>query len=47
MLRMSMNAAPRAAQIKGVPKEGGARGFFEIERWSSEEDAVAIRSGKR
>lgn len=47
MLRMGMNAAPRAAQIKGVPEEGRARRFFEIERRSSEEDAIAIRGGKR
>lgn len=46
MLRVSVNAAPRAAQIKGVPEEWRARGLFEIERWPSEEDAIAIRSGK-
>jgi len=43
---MSVNAAPGAAQIKGVPEERRARGLFEIERWPSEEDAIAIRSGK-
>lgn len=42
---MSVNAAPRAAQIKGVPEERRARGLFEFERWPSEEDAIAIRSG--
>lgn len=46
MLRVSVNAAPCAAQIKGVPEEWRARGLFEIERWPSEEDAIAIRSGK-
>lgn len=43
---MSVNAAPGAAQIKGVPEEWRARGLFEVERWPSEEDAIAIRSGK-
>lgn len=43
---MSVNAAPGAAQIKGIPEERRARGLFEIERWPSEEDAIAIRSGK-
>jgi hypothetical protein len=47
MLRMSVNAAPRAPQIKGVPEEGSARGFFEIERWPSKEDAIAIGGRKR
>jgi hypothetical protein len=43
---MGVDAAPRAAQIKGVPEERGARGFFEVERWPSEENAIAIRGGK-
>jgi len=43
---MSVNAAPRAAQIKGVPEERRARGLFELERGPSEEDTIAIRSGK-
>ena len=46
MLRVSVNAAPRATQIKGVPEEWRARGLFEIERRPSEEDAISIRSGK-
>ena len=43
---MGVDTAPRAAQIKGVPEEGCARRFFEIERWPPEEDAIAIRRGK-
>jgi hypothetical protein len=43
---MGVNAAPRSTQIERVPEQGGARGFLEIERWSSEEDAIAVRSGK-
>jgi hypothetical protein len=43
---MSVNAAPCAAQIKGVPEERCTRRFLETERWSSEEDAIAIWGGK-
>ena len=46
MLRMGVDAAPRIAQIKGIPEERRARRFFEIERWPSEEDAIAIGSGE-
>ena len=37
---MGVDAATRASQIKRVPKEGRTRGLFQIERWSSEEDAI-------
>lgn len=43
---MGVNAAPRSTQIERVPEQGGARGLLEIERWSSEEDAITVRSGK-
>jgi hypothetical protein len=43
---MRVDAAPRSAQIERVPEKGSARGFFEIERWSSEEDAITLRGGK-
>jgi hypothetical protein len=43
---MGVNAAPRSTQIERVPEQGSARGFLEIERWSSEEDAITVRSGK-
>jgi hypothetical protein len=43
---MGVNTAPRSAQIERVPEQGSARGFLEIERWSSEEDAITVRSGK-
>ena len=43
---MGVNTTPRSAQIERVPKQGSARGFFEIERWSSEEDAITVRSGE-
>lgn len=43
---MGVDTAPRSAQIERVPEEGSARGFFEIERWSSEEDAITLRGGK-
>ena len=43
---MGVDTAPRSTQIERVPEEGSARGFFEIERWSSEEDAITLRGGK-
>jgi hypothetical protein len=44
---MGVDTTPRSAEIERVPKEGGARGFLEIERWSSEEDAITVWGGKR
>src|SRR6266852_2297458 len=44
---MRVDTTPRSMQIERVPEQGSARGFLEIERWSSEEDAIAVRSGKR
>jgi hypothetical protein len=41
-----VNTAPRSTQIERVPEQGSARGFLQIERWSSEEDAITVRSGK-
>ena len=43
---MGVNAAPGSAQIERVPEQGSARGFLEIERRSSEEDAITVRSGE-
>jgi hypothetical protein len=43
---MRVDAAPRAPQIERIPKEGSTRGFFEIEGWSSQEDAIAVWSRK-
>jgi hypothetical protein len=43
---MGVDAAPCSAQIERVPEEGSARGFFKIERWSSEEDAITVRGGE-
>lgn len=42
---MRVDAAPRSAQIERVPEQRGARGFLEIERRPSEEDAIAVRGG--
>ena len=46
MLGMRVDAAPRVAQIKRVPEEGSAGGFFEIERWPSKEDAITVWGGE-
>jgi hypothetical protein len=43
---MGVDTAPCSAQIERVPEEGSACGFFEIERWSSEEDAITVRGGE-
>jgi hypothetical protein len=42
---MGVDTAPRASQIKRVPEEGGTRGLFQIERWPSKEDAMAVAWG--
>lgn len=43
---MRVNTAPRSTQIERIPEQGSARGFLEIERWTSEEDAIAVWGGK-
>lgn len=43
---MGVDTAPCSTQIERVPEEGSARGFFEIERRSSEEDAITVRGGE-
>jgi hypothetical protein len=42
---MRVDAAPRGSQIKRVPEEGGTRGLFQVEGWSSKEYAIAAGWG--